>query len=105
MPPMQAARSALKGPDAHLGSPVAGSGLFVQVGAYGSQSEAERQLAHVRERSGAFLQGRTALTIAGIASGRTFYRARFGGFDVQSANQACTELRRRQIDCFVTKAE
>jgi len=102
---LAAGRSSLRGPEARTGQTGSGSGLFIQVGAFASQGEAERRLAQVRERGGSVLQGRTSHTLAGVNGGRTYYRARFGGFEVQTATQACTELRRQQIDCFVARAE
>jgi hypothetical protein len=38
-------------------------------------------------------------------SGRTLYRARFTGLDAAAAAAACSELRRKQIDCLVAQAE
>jgi D-alanyl-D-alanine carboxypeptidase len=83
------------------------SGPFqVQVGAYQTQDEAERQLAWVRQRAGAAL-GAHAPRMSQVKHGdKTFFRARYVGFDGRSAaDGVCTELKRLEIDCLVMKAE
>ena len=79
----------------------AASGIAVQVGAYATEAEAQRQLAVAREKSGATLAGASPSTQAVQAGGRQLFRARFVGLDAVSAATACTELRRAQIDCLV----
>ena len=83
------------------------AGLFqVQVGAYQTAAEAERQLASVRERAGSVL-GRNAAHMSQVKRGdKIFFRARYIGFDGRSAaDSACSELKRLEIDCLVMKAE
>ena len=69
------------------------------------EAEAERQLASARERAGSVLAGGQSVAIATQSNGRTVFRARFAGFDAARAASVCTELRRKQIDCLVAKAE
>jgi hypothetical protein len=78
----------------------------VQVGAYPTQGEAERQLALVRQRAGTIV-GERATHLTQIKRGdKTFFRARYVGFDGRStADTVCGELKRLEIDCFVMKAE
>jgi D-alanyl-D-alanine carboxypeptidase len=78
----------------------------VQVGAYQTQDEAERQLASVRQRAGSVLDARTS-HLAQLKRGEiVIFRARYTGFDGRSsADHTCTELKRLKIDCLVMKAE
>ena len=75
--------------------------VAIQVGAYATEAEAQRQLAVARERSAAALSRASPSTQAVQAGGRQLYRARFVGLDAATAANACTELRRAQIDCLV----
>lgn len=81
-----------------------GGNFEIQVGAYGSLTEAERQIDFVRARADAVLAGHDGATPQVQKGNRTFYRARFAGFSSTKAADACIELRRRAIDCFVMKA-
>lgn len=91
-------------PAAHAGSSV--TGVFaVQIGAFGSELEARRQLQSAFDRSGGLLDGRQPTTQPIQHAGRQLYRARFSGFDQPTAASACRELKRRQIDCHVAKVE
>lgn len=95
----------LRGPDvAARGAQPASTGAAValQIGAYASEAEAQRQLTVARERAGVALTGASPSTQAVQAGGRQLYRARFVGLDPLRAATVCTELRRAQIDCLVT---
>ncbi len=86
--------------------PGAAGPFQIQVGAYQSQDEAERRLATVREQATALLGNRPPVTAMVKQGERTFYRARYGGFDAQAtAAGVCGELKRMKIDCLVMKAE
>ena len=86
--------------------PAAAGAFHIQIGAYQSQSEAERQLASVRQRATTVLGNRAAVTTQVKQGDKTFYRARYGGFQEQAAAAgACGELKRLKIDCLVMKAE
>ncbi len=78
--------------------------LEIQVGAYATSTEAERQLAIVRQKAGGLLRGNRPV-VAPLVKERPLYRARFAGFDTAGAATACTELRRLGIDCFVLRAQ
>lgn len=77
----------------------------IQVGAFGSPAEAERNLATVRANTGTLLAGHTPVALPVQKGDRQLYRARFTGFDANAAARACLELRRMAVDCFVMKAE
>jgi D-alanyl-D-alanine carboxypeptidase len=90
-----------------LGGPQAGrvnGSYLIQVGAYESQQEAEAQLGAVARRADRLLDGYAQRTEAISSGPKTIYRARFAGFDAEGAAAACSELRRRSIDCFVTRS-
>lgn len=88
-----------------LTSPAASGGFQIQVGAYASAAEAEKALVVALERSASLLSKAAPVTIPVRSGSRQLYRARFAGFDSQAAQTTCQELRRRQIECFVAKAE
>lgn len=92
-------------PAPDLPTEAASSSFLIQVGAYASQDEAARQVAFVRTKAAGLLQGHDAETPRVEKGNRAFYRARFAGFSSGKAAQACLELRRRALDCFVMKAE
>lgn len=77
----------------------------VQVGAYNDASEAERRLAAVAQRAPDIVGDARPMAIPVQDGPRQFFRARFAGFDSNGATDACQALQRKQIDCFVMKAE
>jgi len=77
----------------------------IQIGAFQSAAEADRQLAAVRERAGGLLAGGTPVTLPVQQGQKAFFRARYSGFDAPAATKACGELKRLKIDCLVVKAE
>lgn len=84
------------------GTHVEGTHL-IQIGAYNSADEAERHLATVRDKATTVLAGAAGVTEPITRGQRRYYRARFAGFDSAKATSTCQELRRRAIDCFVTR--
>lgn len=96
----------LNGPSSADAATAAPSGGFqIQIGAFGSAAEAERQLATIKSRAATILSAKSALALPVQKGDRQLFRARFTGFDANAAASACTELRRLAIDCFVMKAE
>ncbi len=85
-------------------APAAGA-LQIQIGAFSAQSEALKQLEMARERTGALLAQAGLATPVVTVKGRTFYRARFTGFEASAAANACNALRRHRFDCLVARAE
>jgi D-alanyl-D-alanine carboxypeptidase len=101
-PPVVAARA----PTSPERNALAAAGTFqVQVGAYQTEAEARRQLALVRERAASLVGDRPAVTQQVKQGDKLFYRARYGGFDAQAAQAACSELKRLKVDCIVLKSE
>jgi D-alanyl-D-alanine carboxypeptidase len=87
--------------------PAAANGAFhIQIGSFQSHTEAERQLASIRQRAGTLLSNRSGITSEFKQGDKVFYRARYAGFDAQTtAAGVCSELKRLSIDCLVMKAE
>jgi D-alanyl-D-alanine carboxypeptidase len=78
----------------------------IQIGAFQSQSEAERRLATARARAGDALGTCTPMTHEVKQGERTLYRARYAGFASQApAVAACSALKRLSIDCLVLRSD
>lgn len=76
----------------------------VQIGAFFSEADAQGALRKAQQRAGRILQGYQPVSIRVAASARPLFRARFAGFDSQTATATCARLKRVRVDCFVTKA-
>lgn len=76
---------------------------LVQVGAFVSRREAEQQLAALASRERNLLGSYQPVAQPVMTGRKQLYRARFAGFDANSASRICTELRRRSVDCFVAR--
>lgn len=85
--------------------PLASGGYHVQVGAYTTAAEAKKALVTTLEQASTLLAEAAPLTMPVKSGARQLYRARFAGFDSSAARNTCQELRQRQIDCFVAKAD
>jgi len=80
------------------------NGFQIQIGAYKTPSEAQQRLASVEQKTAGLLKGYQPLTQPVTSGQRTLYRARFTGFiAASSAKKACRELKKRAIDCLVTR--
>ena len=78
----------------------------IQIGAFQSQSEAERRLTTARARAGAALGKCTPVTHEIKQGDKILYRARYAGFASQEpALAACSALKRLSIDCLVLRAD
>jgi D-alanyl-D-alanine carboxypeptidase len=84
----------------------AGGAFQIQVGAFQSQTEAQRQLAAIRERAGNLLDSHAAVTTPLQQGAKTIYRARYAGFAAHAAAAGvCSALKRLSISCLVMAAE
>lgn len=101
-------------PPSHLKGPMpppqfrpaaVGVGYEIQIGAYSSVQEAQAKLEAVRTRAVGLLDGHSGVTLPVQREDRQIFRARFVHFDETGASNACLELRRLAIDCFVMKAD
>lgn len=76
----------------------------IQIGAYASMNDAQRALGAVQARAGSVVANYASVTQPVDKGGRTIYRARFRGFDANSAATTCVALRKQSFDCFVMTA-
>ncbi|HEX2336001.1 MAG TPA: SPOR domain-containing protein, partial [Hyphomicrobiaceae bacterium] len=83
----------------------AGAGMEIQIGAFHSADEAQRQLAWVRQRATAVVGQHAAITQPVKQGDKLFYRARFAGFNGPAAASACKELRALKVDCLVLRPD
>lgn len=86
-------------------TPPGGGRFEIQIGAYNSVAEAQRALDAVFARAGGVVANHASVTQPATKDGRQIYRARFRGFDANSAANACGALRKQSFDCFVMTAE
>jgi len=77
------------------------AGYQIQVGAYASQSDAQRRLETAQKTASELLAEAMGFTPSVENESGTIYRARFAGLDKQSATRACSALKKRSIDCIV----
>jgi D-alanyl-D-alanine carboxypeptidase len=96
------------GDEPRLGSapPQAAHGFLIQIGAYQSAAEAQRQLALARSRAPQLLQARAPVTEEVRQGTRLLFRARYGGFaGADGAAHVCQTLKRVGFDCLVIKGQ
>lgn len=105
-PPAQIPPVAEATPPVRQASASVAGAYEIQIGAFQSQSEAERRLATARARAGAALGACTPMTHEVKQGERTLYRARYAGFASQApAVAACSALKRLSIDCLVLRSD
>lgn len=76
------------------------NGWFIQVGALESEKEAKERLSEVRSAVKVLLKNAEAYTETVKKGSRTFYRARFAGFDEAGAAKACREVKASKFVCM-----
>lgn len=80
------------------------SGWVVQVASSPSKSEAEAALDKTAAQARAVLASASGYTVPFRKGGVTYFRARFGGFETQTAAlRACTALKKQRIECFTVQ--
>lgn len=77
------------------------SGWVVQVASSPSKTEAEAVLDKTSKQAPAILADASAFTMPFSKGGVTYFRARFSGFNNQTAaTRACSALKKKRIECF-----
>ncbi|MCB1471914.1 MAG: SPOR domain-containing protein [Rhodobiaceae bacterium] len=77
------------------------SGTYaIQIGAVPNEQAARKLIALAQLRAGELLAGRDAFTQTVDKDGSTLWRARFAGFDRDSAKDACAVLEAKNFGCF-----
>jgi D-alanyl-D-alanine carboxypeptidase len=80
------------------------AGWIVQIGAFDIEREAQRQLSSAHVKAGYVLDKADPFTEAVVKGDKTFYRARFAGFQQKDEAEAvCKQLKLRDIDCITIK--
>ncbi len=73
----------------------------IQIGDYASKKDAQARLQQLRKKLPAVLDGKTAQTVAVQNGSKVTYRARFIGFDQESAKTACKHVAKNKAPCQV----
>ena len=84
-------------------APAARSGWIIQLAATDSDAKARSILDSAKEKTGKLLKQNEPFTEAVTKGTATFYRARFGGFEGESAQEACKALKRTGFNCIAQK--
>lgn len=93
--PRQAAETAEK-------SAAPRSGWAIQIGAFGSEADARAQIAKAQQKAGRMLASTDPYTEEALKGSTRIVRARFAGFDAESAaRKACQALKRNDFGCMV----
>ena len=80
------------------------TGWIVQIGAFDIERDAQRQLESARAKVGHMLDSADPFTEVVAKGDKTFYRARFAGFQQKDAAEAvCKQLKLRDIVCMTIK--
>ena len=74
----------------------------IQIGAFGSKTDAQTRLDLAGERASSLLRGHESFTM--MVPNQNVYRARFAGFSEKDARHTCRLLKRKSIDCLAVPA-
>ncbi len=103
--PMSQPSYRLKGPESPVQATApAVKGFEIQIGAYASAVEADKQLTQVQSQA-PILAGYAPVRHTVKLGDKMLYRARFSGFDQASAQAMCVQLIRQSINCLALKAD
>jgi D-alanyl-D-alanine carboxypeptidase len=78
-------------------------GWAIQVGAFEDESEAKGKLSAAKGKVTGLVAKAEAYIERTIKGAKTYYRARFAGFDRDQAQSACKQLKRSEMDCMAMK--
>jgi D-alanyl-D-alanine carboxypeptidase len=78
-------------------------GWAIQVGAFEDEGEAKQRLNSAQSKASSLLEKADAYTERTTKGDKTYYRARFAGFDRDRAQAACRQLKRSDITCMALK--
>jgi D-alanyl-D-alanine carboxypeptidase len=78
-------------------------GWVIQIGAFEAESEAKERLNSAQSKAARLLGKATRYTERTTKGEKTYYRARFAGFDRDQAQAACRQLKRSEIECMALK--
>jgi len=78
-------------------------GWIIQIGAFDGEDEAKQHLSAAQGKVRTMLAAADPFTERVQKGDKALYRARFAGFDKQTAELACKQLKRSDIDCMAVK--
>jgi D-alanyl-D-alanine carboxypeptidase len=78
-------------------------GWIIQIGAYDGEQEARQHLSEARSKVHGTLAAADPFTEKVQKGDKSFYRARFAGFDKATAEAACRQLKRSDFACLALK--
>jgi cell division septation protein DedD len=76
---------------------------LIQIGAFDDEAEARQHLSEARLKVSTALAAAEPFTERVQTGDRVLYRARFAGFDKETAEIACTHLKRGHFECMALK--
>jgi D-alanyl-D-alanine carboxypeptidase len=79
------------------------SGWAIQVGAYEDEGEAKQHLSSAKSKVAQALQKAEPYIERTVKGAKTYYRARFAGFDRDQAEAVCKRLKREDVTCMALK--
>jgi D-alanyl-D-alanine carboxypeptidase len=79
------------------------TGWLIQIGAFDSEAEARQHLSEAQLQASTVLAAADPFTEGVQRGDKLLYRARFAGFDKESAEIACKELKRGHFECMALK--
>ncbi|MCX7314879.1 MAG: D-alanyl-D-alanine carboxypeptidase [Alphaproteobacteria bacterium] len=79
------------------------TGWAVQVGAYEDEDEAKQKLTAAKSKAATALKKGEAYIERTVKGAKTYYRARFAGFDRDEAEAVCKKLKREDVACMALK--
>jgi D-alanyl-D-alanine carboxypeptidase len=78
-------------------------GWVIQIGAFELESEARQHLSEAQLNASAALAAADPFTEPVESGDKVLYRARFAGFDKETAAIACKQLKRGRFECIAIK--
>jgi D-alanyl-D-alanine carboxypeptidase len=76
---------------------------IIQVGVFEAEREAKDRLSSAQSKAKHLLARANAFTETVVNDNRTFFRARFAGFEKDEAEAACKYLKRNDFACMTLK--
>jgi cell division septation protein DedD len=87
-----------------LGAALPAPGPYhIQIGAFRSETDALARLSDIGTIAGSLLKGHKSFTMQ--VPENNVYRARFAGFTEYQARRACSQLKKKAIDCLAVPAK
>ena len=78
-------------------------GWAIQVGAFEDEGEAKGKLSAAKGKVTSLVAKAEAYIERTVIGAKTYYRARFAGFDRDQAQSACKQLKRSDMECMAMK--